>query len=60
LLVRILAPETGRPLELADARVERAILMVGRAVITEADMRVVGEPLHDGLRDARFAYTRLT
>jgi hypothetical protein len=35
LLVGVVAPESGRPLELTDDRVKRAVLMVGRAEVTQ-------------------------
>ena len=59
LLGRILAPETRRPLELGDARIERAVLVMRRAEIAQPRVWLAAEPLHDGLSDARLADTGL-
>src|SRR5499427_9934077 len=54
LLVGIVAPEAGRPLELSDDRIARAVLMMRRAKIAQAGVRLIVEPLDNGLSDARF------
>ena len=40
LLVRVVAPEPGRPVKLCDARVERRVLVVGRAEQAQGRMRL--------------------
>jgi hypothetical protein len=42
-----------------DGRVERAILVVGRAEIAQAGMRLGGELFYHRLSDARLANARL-
>jgi len=59
LISGVLAPETGRPLKLGDARIERTVLVMGRAEIAQARMRLAAQPLHDSLSDARLADPRL-
>src|SRR5215471_2688551 len=51
LLVRVVAPEPGRPFELRDARVERRVLVMGRAEQTQARVRLAAQALEDGLGD---------
>src|SRR5215471_8218108 len=55
LLVSIVAPESGGPLQLRDDRVERTVLVMGRAEIAEASVWLVTQLFQDRLSDARFA-----
>src|SRR5262249_39229365 len=55
LLVSVVAPKTCRAFELGDARVERTILVVGRAEITQTGVWFAAQPLYDCLGDTRFA-----
>ena len=53
------ALEAGGPLELVDHRVERAVLVVGRAEVAQAGVRLVAEALAQRLHEARLADARL-
>jgi hypothetical protein len=55
LLISIVAPESRRPFELRDARVEGTVLVMGRAEISETTVWLVFQPFPDRLSDARFA-----
>jgi hypothetical protein len=55
LLIAIVAPESRRPFELRDARVEGTMLVMGRAEIAEASGWLVTQSFQDRLSDARFA-----
>src|SRR4029079_18025495 len=55
LLVRIVAPESGRPFELRDARVERRISVMRRAEQPKARVWIAAQALKDGLGDPRLA-----
>ena len=54
-LGRIVAREAGRALELLDHRMERAVGVVGRAVVAERRVRLVAEPLAQRADEARLA-----
>jgi len=55
LLGWILAPEACCPLELGNAWIERAVLVVRRAEIAQARVWLADEPFHDSLSDTRLA-----
>src|SRR5215831_14345672 len=55
LLIGIVAPESRRPFEMRDARVEGTVLVMGRAEIAEASVWLVTQSFQDRLNDARFA-----
>src|SRR5215831_18756915 len=55
LLVRVGAPKPGGPFELRDARVERRVLVMGRAEQTQARVRLAAHALEDGLGDPGLA-----
>src|SRR5262249_31263704 len=55
----VVAPESGRPFELGDSRMERAVLVVRRAEQAQWRMWLAAQPLQNRLSDARFADARL-
>src|SRR5215471_16018236 len=55
LLIGIVAPESRRPFELRDARVEGTVLVIGRAEIPEASVWLVTQSFQNRLSDTRFA-----
>src|SRR5215472_912319 len=59
LLVCVLAPEAGRPLQLCDGWIQGTILVVGRAKKAQGRVGFSAEPIQDGLSDPRFADTWL-
>jgi hypothetical protein len=52
LLVGIIAPKSGRPLELRDRGVKRTVLVVWRAEKAQARVRLGAQALQDGLGDS--------
>ena len=54
----IVAPEAGRPFELSDHRIERAVLMIRRAVKTQH--RSIGQAVPEGVDQTRLPNTRLS
>src|SRR5262245_54237731 len=59
LLRRIVGLKPRRPLELGDERMERAVGMVGRALITQARVRLAGDALGESRHKAGLADPRL-
>jgi len=59
LLGRIVRLEPGGPLQLGDERTKRAAGVVGRALVTQARMRLAGDALGESCRKAGLADTRL-
>jgi hypothetical protein len=51
LHVRVIAPEPGGPFELRNTRVERRVLVMGRAEQAQARVRLAVQALEDGLGD---------
>src|ERR1700731_3573906 len=55
----VVAREPGRPAELVDEREQRAVLVIGRAEIAQAEMRLGGQAFLKCPGDARLAAPRL-